>query len=161
MLKKMAVMVVLGLASSSVFAAGEATSIINISATIPTKQFHVLPNDPNWGRNEVMNYNPVTGLLSSLRQVYNVKNTDGSVHAYIEGGPAALTNGSSSIALTTTFNGKTLTGTPQEVVDDAASTPGTQADMVIVAAKPADTQAGEFTANNMTVVFDNVPRVTP
>ena len=142
MLKKMAVMVVLGLASSSVFAAGEATSIINISATIPTKQFHVLPNDPNWGRNEVMNYNPVTGLLSSLRQVYNVKNTDGSVHAYIEGGPAALTNGSSSIALTT-------------------STPGTQADMVIVAAKPADTQAGEFTANNMTVVFDNVPRVTP
>lgn len=143
--------------ASSAFAAGEGKSLINISADIPTKQFHAQPNDPEFGKAEVMNYNPVTGTLSSLRAVYNVKNTEGSVHAYIEGGPAVLDNGSNSIALATTFNGVTLTAVPQEVVDDAQSTPGTQADLVITPAKPADTQNGLYTAS-FTVMFDAVPR---
>ncbi|WP_214350458.1 YidB family protein [Streptomyces sp. CJ_13] len=81
----------------------------------------------------------------------------GSIHAYIEGGPASIYNGRDAIALTTTFNGVTLTGTPQEIVDDASSTPGTQADMVIVAARSLDTQNGLYTAD-MTVIFDAVPR---
>lgn len=151
---------VLALGSSSVFAAGEATSTINISASIPTKQFHAQPRDPNFGQAEVMNYNTVSGQLSSLRAVYDVKNTDGHIAAYIEGGPAVLSNGSNGIPLTTTFNGVVLTGTPTEVVDDASSTPGTQADMVINAAKPADTDSGLYTTN-FVVVFDSVPRVAP
>jgi methionine-rich copper-binding protein CopC len=106
-----------------------------------------------------MTYNTVTGQLSSLRATYAVKNTDGSINAYIQGGPASLTNGTSSIPLTTTFNGVTLTANPQQVVDDASSTPGTQADMVVAAAKPADTDAGLFTTD-FTVVFDHVPRVS-
>ncbi|MFF5809036.1 YidB family protein [Streptomyces sp. NPDC012746] len=80
------------------------------------------------------------------------RTTEGSIHAYIEGGPASLYN--RSIALTTTFNGVTLTALPQEVVDDAT---GTQADMTIVAARPLDTQNGLYTAD-MTVIFDAVPR---
>jgi hypothetical protein len=144
------------LASANTFAADEST-IINISADIPTKQFHARPRDPNFGRAEVMNYNTVTGQLSSLRAIYDVKNTDGHVEAYIEGGPAVLSNGTTSIALTTTFNGVELTGSPKEVVDDASSTPGTQADMLIVAAKPADADTGLFNAD-FVVVFDSVPR---
>ncbi|AZF14616.1 MULTISPECIES: CS1 type fimbrial major subunit [unclassified Pseudomonas] len=162
MLKKTAFvlpLVMLAFGSSSVFAAGEATSVINIKATIPTKQFHAQPLNPDFGRDETMTYNTVTGNLSSLRETYAVKNTDGSVKAYIEGGPASLSNGTASIALTTSFNGVTLTGSPLEVVDDASSTPGTQADLVIVPAKPADTDAGLFTTN-FTVVFDHEPRVT-
>jgi len=148
------------LGAGSVFAAGEATSTINISASIPTKQFHAQPRDPNFGIAETMNYNTITGNLSTLRTVYDVKNTDGHIAAYIEGGAASLSNGSTAIALTTTFNGVTLTGAPQQVVDDASSTPGTQADLVIVPAKPADTQNGLFTTS-MVVVFDSVPRVPP
>ncbi|AZF09312.1 hypothetical protein C4J93_1098 [Pseudomonas sp. R2-37-08W] len=162
MLKKTAFvlpLVMLAFGSSSVFAAGEATSVINIKATIPTKQFHAQPLNPDFGRDETMTYNTVTGNLSSLRETYAVKNTDGSVKAYIEGGPASLSNGTASIALTTSFNGVTLTGSPLEVVDDASSTPGTQADLVIVPAKPAYTDAGLFTTN-FTVVFDHEPRVT-
>lgn len=64
--------------------------------------------------------------------------TAGSIHAYIEGGPAALYNGSDAIALTTKSHGVALAALPQEVVDDATSIPGTQADM--------------------TVIFDAVPR---
>jgi len=148
------------LTSSLAFAADDARSSIHISANIPTQQFHVQPRNPDFGKDEIMSYNTVSGTLSSLRATYDVKNTEGSVHAYIEGGPAALYNGSNSIALTTAFNGVTLTELPQEVVDDATSTPGTQADMTIVAAKPLDTQNGLYTAD-MTVIFDAVPRATP
>jgi hypothetical protein len=140
------------LSSSLAFAADDARSSIHISANIPTQQFHVQPRNPDFGKDETMSYNTVSGTLSSLRATYDVKN--------IEGGPAALYNGSNSIALTTAFNGVTLTATPQEVVDDATSTPGTQADMTIVAARPLDTQNGLYTAD-MTVIFDAVPRATP
>jgi len=161
MFKKTAIAVSLVFATlgcASVFAAGEASSTINISATIPTKQFHAQPRDPNFGRAETMAYNTVSGQLSSLRAVYDVKNTDGHIEAYIEGGPAALSNGTSSIALTTSFNGVELNGSPKEVVDDASSTPGTQADMLITAAKPADTDSGLYNTS-FVVVFDSVPRV--
>lgn len=140
--------------------ADDSKSTINIKADIPTKQFHVLPRNPDFGKSETMNYNPVTGTLSSLRETFDVKNTEGSVHAYIEGGPASLSNGSNEIALTTTFNGVTLTGSPLEVVDDASSTLGGQADIVISPAKPTDTQNGRYNAD-FTVVFDAVPRVEP
>ncbi|PJH88113.1 MULTISPECIES: CS1 type fimbrial major subunit [Pseudomonas] len=145
------------LGASQVFALDDARSAIHITANIPTQQFHVQPRDPNFGKDEIMSYNTVSGTLTSLRQTFDVKNTEGSVHAYIEGGPTALYNGSDSIALTTNFNGVTLTAIAQEVVDDATSTPGTQADMTIVAAKPLDTQNGLYTAD-MTVIFDAVPR---
>ncbi|WP_460318885.1 CS1 type fimbrial major subunit [Pseudomonas ogarae] len=145
------------LGASQVFALDDARSAIHITANIPTQQFHVQPRDPNFGKDEIMNYNTVNGTLTSLRQTFDVKNTEGSVHAYIEGGPAALYNGSDSIALTTKFNGVTLSAIAQEVVDDATSTPGTQADMTIVAATPLATQNGLYTAD-MTVIFDAVPR---
>ncbi|KAF1028778.1 MAG: hypothetical protein GAK37_02071 [Pseudomonas sp.] len=162
MLKKTAVaasFVALAFASSQAFAADDARTSIQIKADIPTKQFHAQPRDPNFGKDETLSYNPVSGELSSLRATFDVKNTDGSVHAYIEGGPtaAALYNGSNSIALTNTFNGIVLSATPQEVVDDPQSTPGTQADLVITPAKPLDTQNGLYTAN-YTVIFDAVPR---
>lgn len=162
MFKKFAVaapLVAVAMSATTAFAADDARSSINITADIPTKQFHAQPRDPNFGKDETMNYNPVSGELSSLRATFDVKNTDGSIHAYIEGGPtaAALYNGSDSIALTNTFNGVTLTATPQEVVDDPQSTPGTQADLVVTPAKPLDTQNGLYTSN-YTVIFDAVPR---
>ncbi|MEV8529411.1 hypothetical protein AB0451_35620 [Streptomyces sp. NPDC052000] len=62
-----------------------------------------------------------------------------------------------SIGLTTEFNGVTLTALPQEVVDDATSTPGTRADMTITPARTLDTRNGLYAAD-MTVIFDAVPR---
>jgi len=148
------------LTSSLALAAGEASSSIHITANIPTQQFHVQPRDPNFGKDETMSYNLVNGELTRLSAIYDVKNIDGSVHAYIDGGPASLYNGSNNaIPLTTTFNGIALTGSPKEVVSDAASTPGTQVDLVIAAAKPTNTQTGIYTAD-MTVIFDAVPRET-
>ncbi|BBP63507.1 hypothetical protein PHLH5_10480 [Pseudomonas sp. Cab53] len=154
----------LGLVASSVsplHAADDARSPIHITANIPTQQFHVQPRDPEFGKDEVMHYDPVTSQFSTVRQTFDVKNTDGSVHAYLPAGQPALTNGSSAIPLLVRFNNVTLTASPQEVVDDPTSTPGTQADMVIRAsALPLPGQTGVFNAD-FTVIFDAVPRVNP
>lgn len=160
MIKKFAVLLPLAVAvlgSSAAMAANDASTTINIKADIPTKQFHAQPLDPNFGRDEIMTYNTVTGELSTLSSMFTLKNTGGSIDAYLRDGPAALTNGTDSIPLTITLGTVALTGSPQEVAADAESNPGLQKMMTIKAAKPADTQTGLYTSV-ATVIFDNVPR---
>lgn len=161
MLKKMVFVTALGAALSPApgFAADDARSSIHITANIPNKQFHVQPRDPEFGKDEVMHYNPVTKKLSSLRQTFDVKNTEGSVHAYLEGN-YWLDNGSNQIVTLVTFNNVPLSGIPQEVVDDATSTPGTQADMHIFAPFPINSMQSGLYTGIITVVFDAVPRVS-
>src|SRR5437868_14946647 len=102
MFKKIAItapLAVLALSSSMAFAAEDIRSVINISATIPTSVFHAQPSqsNPDFGQNETLTYNVVSGELSSLRATYDLKHSDanGSINAYIEGGTtaAALYNG--------------------------------------------------------------------
>ena len=164
MFQKFAVSLPLAIAvlgASTVMAANDASTVINIRADIPTKQFHAQPLDPNFGRNEVMSYNTVTEELSQLSAVFTMKNTGGSIDASLQDGPAALTNGTDSIPLTISMGTVVLDGTPKEVAADAESNPGLQKTLVIKAAKPSDTQTGLYNAV-ATVIFDNVPRtVTP
>ena len=142
---------------STAFAAGEANHTVNIKASVPTTVFHVQPRDPNWGRDETMAYNLANGELAPLSAIYDMRNTNGSIHAYIDGGPAVLFNGDTTqnIPLTATLNGVVLTGTPQEVVNEADSTPGLGAELRIAAAKPSVTQRGSYTSV-MPLVFDAV-----
>jgi len=147
------------LSPSLVLAADDARAGIHITANIPNKQFHVMPRDPEFGKNEVMHFNPVTRTLSPVRQVFDVKNTDGSVHAYIEG-QRALYNGRHSITLEVVFNNVYLRSWPQEVVDDVTSTPGTTAELRIFTAFPVvPIEHNGLHTGNFTVIFDAVPRV--
>ncbi|MGE8483814.1 MAG: CS1 type fimbrial major subunit [Pseudomonas sp.] len=161
MFKKFAIavpMTLLALSSSVAFAAEESRTSINISATIPSKVFHAQPRDPNFGKDEKMAYVLGAGTLTPIRATYDVQHTNGSVGAYVEGGPQPLSNGINTIALSYMFNGTTLTGVSQEVVGDSESNGGMQADLVIAAAKPIDTQNGLYTANPV-VIFDAIPRI--
>ncbi|WLH96866.1 CS1 type fimbrial major subunit [Pseudomonas hefeiensis] len=147
------------LSPSWVSAADDARAAIHITANIPNKQFHVQPRNPDFGKDEVMHFNPVTRKLTPLRQTFDVKHTEGSVHAYLDG-PSFLYNGWNPILLLISFNNVVLNATPQEVVDDATSTPGMQAEMVISAPIPlTPLQTGLYTGD-ITVIFDAVPRVT-
>ena len=148
------------LGSSVAFSADDARTSINISATIPSKVFHAQPRDPNFGVDEKMAYDLARGTLSPLRATYDVRHTSGGVGAYVEGGPQPLSNGTSTIALTYTFNGVTLTENTQEVVTEAVAKPGTQVELVIAADKPTDTQYGQFNATPI-VIFDAMASVTP
>jgi hypothetical protein len=161
MFKKFAIavpMTLLTLSSSLAFAEYDASTTINITATIPTQVFHAQPVNPDFGKDEKMAYNLVAGTLNPLRATYDIRHTNGSVNAYVEGGPQPLFNGSNNIALTYSFNGVTLTGASQEVVGDSESNGGMRADLVIAAAKPTAAQTGLYTANPV-VVFDAIPRV--
>jgi hypothetical protein len=161
MFKKFAIavpMTLLALSSSLAFAEYDASTTINITATIPTKVFHAQPVNPDFGKAEKMAYNLVAGTLDPLRATYDVRHTNGSVNAYVEGGPQPLFNGNNNIELTYSFNGVTLTGASQEVVGDTESNGGMRADLVIAAAKPTGTQTGVYSANPV-VVFDAIPRV--
>ncbi|MFL6964931.1 CS1 type fimbrial major subunit [Pseudomonas alvandae] len=162
MFKKMVSVTALAIAALSaswVFAANDARSSIHVTANIPNKQFHVQPRNPDFGKDEYMNYNPVSYELSSIRQTFDVKNTDGSVHAYLDG-RSILSNGVVLIPLRVWFNDVLLDEMPREVVDDATSTPGTQVEMFIHANHwPIPRDPGLYTGN-FTVVFDAVPRVT-
>lgn len=148
------------LSPSQVFAVDDARASIHITANIPNKQFHVQPRDPDFGKHEVIPYDPVTQWLGSVRQTYDVKNTDGSIHAYIQEGRALLNGPRSSIVLEVNFNNVRLNGLPQEVVDDATSTPGTQVEMVIRPNSMPAVPVPGFYSGDFTVIFDAVPRMT-
>nr|WP_320109827.1 hypothetical protein [Pseudomonas viciae] len=66
MLKKMISAMTLGVAVLSpswALAADDALTAIHITANIPNKQFHVQPRNPDFGRDEVMHYDPVKKQL--------------------------------------------------------------------------------------------------
>ena len=150
----------LAISASSAWAANDANSLINITAVIPAKDFYAFPVEPEFGKNETMNYNLANGSLGSLRAMYELKNAAGSIQAYIDGGPAKLRNGNSThdINLATSFNGVVLTAAPQEVVTTAQAATGTRAELVITPDTPVAAAAGTFTAS-LTVIFDNIPGV--
>ena len=153
-------LIALAIGSSSAWAANDATSVINIKASIPTEEFHAMPVNPEFGKDETMNYDPVKSSLSPLRQTFNVKNTTGSIHAYVDGGPHFLFNGNTlqNIPLVTTFNGIPLTADAVLVVAEGPATiAGTKADLVISAGAAPDGASGDYTGS-VTVIFDNVPK---
>ncbi|MEN2393466.1 CS1 type fimbrial major subunit [Pseudomonas halotolerans] len=169
MFKKVVSVIVLGAAALSsplALGADDARSSIHIEANIPTQQFHVQPRNPDFGKDEYMYYNPLTYKFTSIRHTFDVKNTDGSIHAYIENGASTgaihLTNGVDIVSLSALFNGVLLDDRPKEVVDDATSTPGTQAEMrIVVANSPTRPLSPGMYNADFTVIFDAVPRVNP
>ncbi|WP_431146056.1 hypothetical protein [Pseudomonas alvandae] len=56
----MTALAIAALSASWVFAANDARSSIHVTANIPNKQFHVQPRNPDFGKDEYMNYNPVS-----------------------------------------------------------------------------------------------------
>lgn len=114
------------LGSSAVFAAGEATSHISIKAVIPSTSFNAQPLNPNFGLDEVMNYNVVTGELSELSAPYILKNSAGSIQASLRENSALLSNGSVGIPLTVKLGDVTLDTTAKEVVSVAQAKAGIQ-----------------------------------
>jgi len=150
---------VAALSPSFVWAADDARAAIHITANVPNNQFRATPRDPEFGENEVMHFNPVTRTLSPVRQIFDVKNTDGSVHAYIDGS-SWLTNGPYGIFTIVRFNNVQLHELAQEVVDDVTSTPGTTAELLIYAPFPVSSQLSGLYVAQFTVVFDAVPRVS-
>lgn len=158
MFKKLAIaapFAMLALTSSMAFAVEPISTSINVRAFIPTSLFSAAPQDPNFGRDEVMTQLG-SGELSTVDQIFNLKHTDpkGAINALIEG-PASLYNGRDAIPLTVSIGGVQLSDTTTEIVNETDSVPGVQRSLRIKAATPTATQTGDYTGS-FAVVFEPV-----
>ena len=150
-------LVALAIGSSSAVVAADTSTSIKISADIPSVQFHaVAANNTTFGNDEKMGYNTASKLLAPITQAFNLKSTSGSIKAHIVGGPVALFNGTAAhnIPLTTTIGGVTLTGTPQVVAaQNATTSAGTQSLLTIAAGTIPAAAVGVFNAD-FTILFE-------
>ena len=160
MFKKIAIAAPLALLamSSTAFAANEASHSISLIAHVPTNGFYVVPTDPDLvNKDQDMSYNPATGKMTEVKGYFDVRNTDGSVHASLNGLPM-LQSGVDQIALDVEFNGKVLTQVPQMVVGEDESD-STYRALLKIAPRASSTYApGDYTGT-IAMVFDAVPPV--
>lgn len=132
-------MLLLTLISSSAWAI-RISETFEVSVTIPTSAFHVIPSDPDWiHREQRLPWNPVTSELSPLRKYFDAKNESGAIAARLRFEPY-LSNGrdGEEIPLMVTFNNKRLTLDPDEVISDVDGRAGKRVGLEIAAVKPSN-----------------------
>jgi hypothetical protein len=126
------------LGSVEAFAAIEKHTF-EVSVTVPTLAFYVLPADPDWiHREQRLPWNVMTSTLGSLRKSFDVKNEAGSIEARLESRPY-LSNGTAAhdIALAVLFNGRLLSERESiEIVDRDEAALGKRVLLEIVPVPP-------------------------
>ena len=125
-----------------------------VSVSIPTHDFYVLPVDPGFvEREQQMNWNLVNGTLEPLRTLFDVRSTSGAVSARL-GHEPVLSNGRDLIALNVIFNNQPLLLTNTVVVPDTEANIGSRVPLLIEAITPdAGFSAGEY-FGSVQFVFD-------
>lgn len=136
-MKKVTATLLLTLVSSGAFAL-RISETFDVSVTLPSAAFHVIPADPGWIHLEQrLNWNPNTSELSRLRKQFDVKNENGAISARLSFEPY-LNNGRDidDIPLIVTFNDKRLTLDAQEVISEVDGRTGKRVALEIAAVKP-------------------------
>ena len=146
---------VLGLSISRLEAAVERETF-EVSVTIPTADFYVLPVDPQpVQREQKLAYNPVSSQLAMLRAPFDVKNVGGAIGARLDQ-EAYLFNGTDRVDLRVTFNEVVLGLTQSEVVSTVDARPGKRVGLEIAAIKPADDYRPGHYSGTVHMVFDAI-----
>ncbi|MNO77239.1 hypothetical protein D3C76_683400 [compost metagenome] len=138
-LTAMTLSVFLLLNSIYVFAITERETF-EVSVSIPTAEFYVLPVDHEWlGREQKLDWNPTTEELSRLRKSFDVKNSNGGIVARLSTEPY-LSNDreSDNIVLDVSFNRTKLTLDNAEVVSEVDGKTGRRVWLEIAAVKPQE-----------------------
>lgn len=130
--------------------------IFEVSVTIPTAEFYVLPVDPQFVQTEqTMAYNPVSSELVPLRAPFDVRNVGGAIGARLDQAPF-LYNGVRSIDLRVKFNGVELGLGQAEVVTSVDARPGKRVFLDIAAVKPEDDYRPGRYYGTVHLVFDAI-----
>ncbi|MGG7674879.1 CS1 type fimbrial major subunit [Pseudomonas sp. WC2] len=111
-----------------------------VSVTIPTAEFFVLPSEPDWIHLEQnLPFNPDSGQFTPLRKNFDVKNSNGAISARIAAEPYLSNgNGSDNIPLIVTFNQKRLSLDADQVVSDFDARPGKRVRLEVAADQPPE-----------------------
>lgn len=149
MFKKFAIaapLAVLALNSSMAFAAGEANHSIDLKAHVPSKNFYVVPTNPDLvNKTQSMDYNPGTGELNDVDGSFEILHTAGHVESSLTTMPV-LYSGGDQIPVEVKLNNTVLGLTPTLVVGDAESNTNFRAMFKIKSlVKGADAKPGDYT----------------
>ena len=147
--------VLLGMSVNDAEAAVERETF-DVSVTIPTNNFFVLPVDPLFvQREQALAYNPVSSTLATLRAPFDVKNVGGAIGARLDR-EAYLFNGTDRVDLRVTFNDVELGLAQAEVVGIADARPGKRVMLEIAAIKPDDDYRPGHYYGTVHMVFDAI-----
>lgn len=151
-----AVLLVAVLFSSSALAVREAR-VFDVSVTIPTSDFYVLPITPGFlEREQQMVWDLVPGRLRPLREHFDVKSSAGGINARLGAVPMLFNGGRTYIDLSVTFNGQALSLDDTLVVPQDEARQGKRVLLDISAVEPADGfTPGEY-YGSVELLFDAV-----
>lgn len=140
-----------GLASLTVFGAREEHAF-EVSVTVPTRSFYILPADPGWiHREQILPWIVATSKLGNLRKYFDVRHDTSAIEARLDT-QAYLSNGrpADDIALRVSFNGVELSHAvePRLVVSAADAAVGSRVLLEIEPLPPAGGyRAGDYYGN--------------
>lgn len=130
--------------------------VFDVSVTIPTSDFYVLPIKPGFlEREQEMAWNLVARTLSPLREHFDVKNSAGGIAARL-GQEPSLSNGQRSIVLNVTFNGQVLSLDETLVVPATEARAGKRVLLEIAAAQPEGGYVAGDYFGSVQLMFDAV-----
>lgn len=146
-----ALMAVGGLVSSLAGAARE-EHVFEVSVTIPSRPFYIVPTDPGWiHQPQELKWDFLASRLGSVRKQFDVRHDTSAIEARLDA-PAYLSNGrpGEEIWLTVSFNGVVLGPEipPRLVVSKEDAAVGTRVWLDIEPVKPvAGYRPGDYSGN--------------
>lgn len=143
-------------------AADSQSYTINLTATVPSDSFQVIPVDVGWiAQTQDMGYDIATSKLKVFTKDFQYKNTAGGIQATLTGnlnsdGNPQMSNGTDVIPLSVSFNNVAISKTATTVVNASAAQAGGRTALRIA---QADDKAlvvnGSFTGS-VSMIFEPV-----
>lgn len=143
-------------------AADSQSYTINLSATVPSDSFQVIPVDAGWiDQTQDMGYDIATSKLRVFEKLFQFKNTAGGIQATLTGnlstdGKPQLSNGTDVIPLAVSFNNVALSKTATTVVETAAAKTGGRGALKIAQADDKALDVNGLFTGSVSMIFEPV-----
>ncbi|HAS1065209.1 TPA: adhesin [Enterobacter cloacae] len=140
---------------------------INLSATVPSDSFQVIPVDAGWiDQTQDMGYDIANSKLQVFEKQFQYKNTSGAIQATLTGnlnsdGKPQLSNGTDTIPLAVSFNNTKLSKTATEVVSESAAKAGGRTTLKITQDDDAALTVNGLFSGSVAMIFEPVVAGTP
>ena len=146
--------------SFAAHAADSQSYTINLTATVPSDSFHVIPVDSGWiEQTQDMGFDIATSKLKVFEKPFQYKNTAGGIQATLTGnlsteGKPQLSNGADIIPLAVSFNNVELSKTATTVVEEAAAKAGGRTTLKISQADDKALEVNGLFTGSVSMVFE-------
>ncbi|MEI4522054.1 CS1 type fimbrial major subunit [Pseudomonas sp. CCNWLW23] len=151
----LALLAILLIFSNLSFAKDTELLYFEVSVSLPSRSFYIVPSDPSWIHNaQILPWNPATSSLGSLRKHFDVLHSANGIEARLET-PAYISDGKSNIDLKVTLNRVDLSHVnAKEVVPASDATKGSRVLLEITPQEPTGGYKPGDYAGNVLLIFD-------